>query len=80
MTAPSTTELDAIGHLSRSLPALDLDDNVLAAGATLPPNWRARAQQEGGGRRLGVTTNPDDDNCIGSLEGGVSNIFEPREM
>ena len=79
-TAPSITELDAIGHLSRSLPALDLDDNVLAAGATLPPNWRARAQQEGGGRRLGVTTNPDDDNCIGSLEGGVSSIFEPREM
>ena len=72
------TELDAIGHLSRSLPALDLDDNVLAAGATLPPSWRARAQKERGGRQLDATTDPSDlgvtsdDNCIGSLEGGVS--------
>ena len=73
------TELDAIGHLSRSLPALDLDDNVLAAGATRPPSWRARAQQEGVGRRLDATTNPDDDNCIGSLEGGVSGSIEPHE-
>ena len=78
--SPITTEPDAIEHLSHSLPALDLDDNVLAAGAALPPNWRARAQQEGVGRRLDATTNPDDDNCIGSLEGGVSGIFEPCEM
>ena len=78
-TAPSTTELDAIGKLSALLPPLDLDDNVLAAGATLPPSWRARAQQEGVGRRLDATTNPDDDNCIGSLEGGVSGTIEPHE-
>ena len=69
---------NAIGHLSRSLSALDLDDNVLAAGATLPPSWRARAQQEGVGRRLDATTSPDDDNCIGSLEGGVSGTIEPH--
>ena len=61
------------------LPDFHLGDNVRAAFAALPPNWRARAQQEAGvGRRLGATTDSDDDNCIGSLEGGVSGIFEPR--
>jgi hypothetical protein len=53
---------------------------VRAAFASLPPSWRARAQQEAGvGRRLGETTDPDDENCIGSLEGGVSvaSLIEP---
>ena len=58
---------------SASPPDFHLTDNVRAAFAGLPPSWRARAQQEAGvGRRLGETTDPDDENCIGSLEGGVS--------
>ena len=59
-------------------PDLHPDDHVRAAFASLPPNWRARAQQEAAvGRQLSEAT--DDDGCIGSLEGGVrvALSFEP---